>query len=66
MPEIERAVVFGQYYVGVTLRELTEELKLTNKSGARSFLIAAQRRLKACLARAGIDSGTIDHLGGAS
>jgi RNA polymerase sigma-70 factor (ECF subfamily) len=66
LPEIERAVVFGQYYVGITLRELTEEMKLTNKSGARSFLIAAQRRLKTCLARAGVDSGTVDGLGGAS
>jgi len=66
LPEIERAVIFGQYYVGVTLRELTEEMKLTNKSGARSFLIAAQRRLKACLAGAGVDAGTLDDLGGAS
>jgi RNA polymerase sigma factor (sigma-70 family) len=66
LPEIERAVVFGQYYVGVTLRELTEEMKLTNPSGARSFLIAAQRKLKACLARAGVDSGVIEGLGGDS
>jgi len=54
LPEIERLVIYGQYYVGTTLQELTEELKLTNKSGARALLIAAQRRLRSCLAQAGI------------
>lgn len=54
LPEIERAVVVGQYYGERTLRELTEELRLSNKSGARALLIAAQRRLRRCVERAGI------------
>ena len=56
LPEIERAVVYGQYYADVTLRFLTEELKLTNKSGARAALIAGQRRLRTCLEKSGIGS----------
>lgn len=54
LPEVERAVVVGQYYAEHTLRELTDELRLTNKSGARALLIAAQRRLRRCLERVGI------------
>jgi RNA polymerase sigma-70 factor (ECF subfamily) len=56
LSEIERAVVLGQYYHGVSLQELTDKLELTNKSGARASLIAAQRRLKRCLEAAGFDS----------
>jgi RNA polymerase sigma-70 factor, ECF subfamily len=58
LPEIERVVIFGQYYAGVTLQELTEELKLANASGSRALLIAAQRRLKRCLEEAGVRGGT--------
>jgi len=56
LSEIERAVVLGQYYHGVSLQELTERLRLTNPSGARASLIAAQRRLRRCLETAGIRS----------
>lgn len=49
LPENERAVVIGQYYQGETLAALTERLGLSNASGARALLIAAQRRIKRCL-----------------
>lgn len=49
LAEIERAVIVGQYWEGATLAELTERLSLTNASGARATLIAAQRKLKRCL-----------------
>ena len=62
LSEIERAVVLGQYYHGVSLQELTDTLKLTNKSGARASLIAAQRKLKRCLESAGIDSAAAEGL----
>jgi RNA polymerase sigma-70 factor (ECF subfamily) len=52
LPEIERAVVLGMYYRGVTLQQLTEQLRLTNPSGARAFLVAAQRKLKKCMEQA--------------
>jgi len=51
LPELERAVVLGHYYDGNTLRELTHELDLPNRSGARAFLIAAQRKLRRCMKR---------------
>ena len=54
LPEIQRAVVVGQYYEGVTLEELTRQFKMTNKSGARASLIAAQRKLRRCLEKAGV------------
>jgi len=54
LPEVQRAVIVGQYYEDVTLEELTHNLKLTNKSGARASLIAAQRKLRRCLENAGI------------
>ena len=67
LPEIERAVVFGQYYAGVTLQFLTDELNLVNKSGARAKLIAAQRRLRSCLEKAGLrSSGLSDRPEGGS
>ena len=56
LPEIERAVVFGQYYAGITLQLLSKEMKLANPSGARSLLIAAQRKLRRCLQEAGFDA----------
>jgi len=55
LPAVERVVILGQYYADVTLEDLTRQLGLTNKSGARASLIAGQRRLKKCLAQAGID-----------
>ena len=55
LPDVERAVVIGNYYHEITLAALTDELRLTNKSGARALLIAAQRKLKACLRRSGIE-----------
>jgi DNA-directed RNA polymerase specialized sigma24 family protein len=57
LPEIERAVIFGQYYSGITLQLLSRELKLANPSGARALLIAAQRKLRRCLEQAGVDAG---------
>lgn len=54
LPEIERAVIVGQYYEGATLEELTRRYKLTNPSGARASLIAAQRKLRRCLQEAGL------------
>lgn len=59
LPETERAVVFGQYYGGITLQLLDERLGLTNRSGARALLIAAQRRLRKCLEKAGVDAAAI-------
>ncbi len=56
LPEIERAVIFGQYYSGITLKLLSRELKLANPSGARALLIAAQRKLRRCLEQAGVDA----------
>lgn len=52
LPEVERAVVFGHYYHELTLEVLTGELGLTNRSGARATLIAAQRRLRRCMEHA--------------
>ena len=57
LPEIERAVILGQYYAGITLQLLSREMGLANPSGARALLIAAQRRLRRCLEEAGIDAG---------
>ena len=54
LPEIERAVVLGHYYDGNTLRELTDELDLSNRSGARAYLIAAQRKLRRCMERSAV------------
>jgi RNA polymerase sigma-70 factor (ECF subfamily) len=54
LPEIERAVIYGQYYAGITLKMLSASLETTNKSGARALLIAAQRRLRACLEASGV------------
>ena len=58
LPEIERAVVFGQYYAGITLQMLSREFKLANPSGARALLIAAQRKLRRCLQEAGFEAST--------
>jgi len=58
LPEVERAVVVGQYFDGVTLEELTRRFKMTNKSGARASLIAGQRKLRRCLEQSGIDAAT--------
>ncbi len=57
LPAVERAVVIGQYYQEIKLRELTRELRLDNPSGARAALIAGQRKLRRCLEAAGITSG---------
>lgn len=63
LPEIERAVILGQYYEGVTLEVLSRELELANPSGARALLIAAQRKLRRCLEKGGIDaSAALDAL----
>jgi RNA polymerase sigma-70 factor (ECF subfamily) len=59
LPETERAVVFGQYYGGITLQLLDVRLGLTNRSGSRSLLIAAQRRLRKCLEKAGMDAAAV-------
>lgn len=55
LPEVERAVIVGQYYEKITLAEMTTALELTNPSGARASLIAGQRKLRRCLERSGID-----------
>lgn len=54
LTEIQRGVVLGQYYENVTLEELTARFAMTNKSGARAALIAAQRKLRRCLERSGV------------
>ena len=54
LPEVQRAVIVGQYYEQITLEELTKNLNLTNKSGARASLIAAQRKLRRCMEQNGI------------
>ncbi len=56
LPEIERAVVLGLYYEGASLQDLTDRFEMTNKSGARAKLIAAQRKLRRCLERSGVTS----------
>jgi RNA polymerase sigma-70 factor (ECF subfamily) len=53
LSDAARAVVIGRYFVGVTLRELTERLHLDNPSGSRGVLLAAQRKLRLCLERWG-------------
>jgi RNA polymerase sigma-70 factor (ECF subfamily) len=53
LSDVARAVVIGSYFAGVTLRELTERLNLDNPSGSRGVLLAAQRKLRACLERWG-------------
>jgi RNA polymerase sigma-70 factor (ECF subfamily) len=58
LPEVERGVIIGQYYEDVTLEELTARFKLTNRSGARASLIAAQRKLRRCMEQAGLGNGT--------
>ena len=57
LTEVERTVVYGQYYEETTLRELTETLRLTNRSGARAELIKAQRKLRRCLEKAAGQTG---------
>ena len=54
LTEVERAVIVGQYFEGVTLDELTRNLKLTNKSGARASLLAGQRKLRRCMKSSGV------------
>ncbi len=49
LDELARAVVIGHYFEGITLRELTEKLRLHNASGSRAVLIASQRKLRRCL-----------------
>ena len=51
LSDVARLVVIGHYFRGITLRELTENLSLTNPSGSRSVLLAAQRKLRSCLER---------------
>ena len=53
LSDAARAVVIGRYFVGITLRELTERLRLDNPSGSRGVLLAAQRKLRLCLERWG-------------
>jgi RNA polymerase sigma-70 factor (ECF subfamily) len=53
LSDLARAVVIGHYFAGITLRELTERLNLDNPSGSRGVLLAAQRKLRACLERWG-------------
>jgi len=54
LAEVERAVVLGLYYDGVSLKDLTHRFEMQNKSGARATLIAAQRKLRRCLERSGV------------
>lgn len=49
LSDVSRAVILGHYFSGITLRELTERLRLDNPSGSRSVLLAAQRKLRRCL-----------------
>lgn len=47
----EQRVVHLHYSVGMPLRTITELLGLHNKSGAKAMLVAAQRKIRARLAR---------------
>lgn len=47
----ERRVVHLHYSVGMSLRAITELLGLENRSGAKALLVAAQRKIRAHLAR---------------
>ena len=49
LDDAARATVVSHYFRGLTLREVTERLALTNPSGARGLLLRAQRSLKRCL-----------------
>jgi len=49
LDDVARAVILDHYFSGLTLRELTERLDLTNASGARAVLLGAQRKLRRCL-----------------
>lgn len=49
LSDVARAVVLGHYFEGITLRELTERLRLGNPSGSRGVLLGAQRKLRRCL-----------------
>ncbi|GAB4371682.1 MAG: hypothetical protein Kow0062_07440 [Acidobacteriota bacterium] len=51
LDEIARAVVVGHYFHGITLRHLTERMRLPNASGSRAVLIAAQRKLRRCMTK---------------
>lgn len=51
LSDAERSVVVNHFYRGVTLRELTNRLQLTNPSGSRAILISALRKLRRCLER---------------
>jgi len=51
LSDIARAVIVDHYFTGVTLRELTQRLKLTNPSGSRGVLLSAQRKLRRCMDR---------------
>jgi DNA-directed RNA polymerase specialized sigma24 family protein len=57
LSEVERTVVYGQYFRESTLREITSLLGLDNPSGARASLIAAQRKLKRCMEQTGVTGG---------
>jgi len=51
LSDVARAVIVDHYFTGVTLRELTERLKLKNPSGSRGVLLSAQRKLRRCMDR---------------
>ena len=48
--------MLGLYYDGCSLQDLTDRFEMQNKSGARASLIAAQRKLRLCLERSGVNS----------
>ena len=49
LSEKARSVVVGHYFDGITLRDLTERMKLDNPSGSRAVMLAALRKLRRCL-----------------
>ncbi len=49
LDELSRCVIVDHYFAGITLRELTEKLKLKNPSGSRALLVSGLRALKRCL-----------------
>jgi DNA-directed RNA polymerase specialized sigma24 family protein len=51
LDQIARSVILAHYFRGLTLRELTEQLRLSNPSGSHAVLIGAQRKLRRCLER---------------
>jgi len=57
LDDLARVVIIAHYFDGVTLRELTEKMRLDNASGSRAVLLSGQRKLRKCLTERVSDDG---------